>query len=186
MNRGVQEKDYDDYEMKIGIIDFYKKTFGIELMINPNKYGIDLLVVGGDYGVEGERAGNKEKGDPEDYWSCDRLAYKSKLGYKTLNIPIHRKGKYWQLYYYDKFPPYKEHYNPGYTKHDFCRTNYNLTQYNIIRAENFINKNYVVKEMFTENSGKYELFYCFEQKYVETYDLVNGIYVLRDNVLVNQ
>jgi hypothetical protein len=171
--------NYYDDPVKKAVIKFYKKTFGIKLIINPSRYDIDLITPNKDLGVEVERS-NAEG----DYFSNNNYVFQSGLGHKTINIPS-RKEWMWlpeRVYRSKKNKNWKRvRQNPNWYKNVFVRTNKDFTQLIVIRPETITLGKFKMSNFYCENSNKFEDFMCFERKDVEVYNLVGDKFVMEKN-----
>lgn len=165
--------NFDDTPVREFGIEFFQKVYNIKLISNQEKYGIDLLYgdefnniireLGGVELEHGKWSGN--------YWESETYSTLSNLGFKTLNVPI-RKEKYW-------LNEVKGQPNPYATKNIFFRSNKDFTQVIIIRPETFRDPNKVYKTKFQPNNSKeLEEWLCFKEEDVETYNLVDGKWIL--------
>jgi len=163
---------FDDSSSRNAIIKFSMETLELEMIANPNKYGIDLLYKEDPtWGVEIEHSKNWTG----DFFSDENkgLNNKSGLGFKTVNIPWWRKSKYWN--------PEK---NQGWDKNIYIRTNVDFSQVILIRPETFANPakchvaNFQTKWITT---GEPEEWRSFKREDVEVYNLINGVYILDTN-----
>jgi hypothetical protein len=105
------------------------------------------------------------------FWDSD-YSLISGLELRTINIPI-RKLKYWYNIVNDEITPNEY-------EHLFIRTNKDFTQVILIRPNTIKNE---TKILFTEfkpkNSNEIEKWMSFEEKNVETYDLIDNIWQLQ-------
>jgi hypothetical protein len=167
----LKKTDYDDTLVRNFMIEMFYKTFGLKFISNPNIYKIDLIGEDDpDLGSELEHG--KWSGD---YWKDSTYCEKTKLGYPTLNIP-YRKWAHWsQLDEHGRI-------NNRYLKNIFARTNKDFTQVIIVRSEVIRDRNKLKSTKFKpSNSNILEDWMCFKKEDVETYDLINKIFVLRNN-----
>ncbi len=160
---------YDDSTSRNAIIKFLKETLNLQMIENPNKYGIDLLFEEDQtWGCEIEHSKNWTG----DFFSDENknLNQKTNLGFKTVNIPWWRKSKYWN--------PEK---TQGWNKNLFARTNQDFSQIILIRPETFANPAKCYEAHFQTRwitTGEPEEWRSFKREDVEVYNLINGIYVL--------
>ena len=165
---------YDDSESRNAIIEFVKEILGLEMIANPNKYGIDLLYKEDPtWGVEIEHSKNWTG----DFFSDENsgLNNKTDLGFKTVNIPWWRKSKYWD--------PLK---TTGWDKNIFIRCNKDFTQIILIRPETFANPAKCYEATFQTKwitTGEPEEWRSFKRQDVEVYNLVDGKYILDTNII---
>ena len=170
---------FDDSYVKEQMIIILKNLFNWYLYINPDEMGVDLLSVDGTFGVELEHGGWDDN-----FWGNEYYSRKSKeLDYPHVNMP-ERKDKWYKPNYWvnletdkSKKPIFKLKDNPTYKNNIYVRTNRQLTQMIIIRPETVFAGKFEKKMIYTNNSGKYEPFRCFQRHDVETIDLVNGNWV---------
>jgi hypothetical protein len=160
---------YDDSTSRNAIIKFLKETLNLEMIENPNKYGIDLLHKDDLFwGCEIEHSKNW-KGH---FFSEENrnLNQKTDLGFKTVNIPWWRKSKYWN-----------SEKNQGWDKNLFVRTNEDFSQVILIRPETFANPAKCYEAFFQTKwitTGEPEEWRSFKREDVEVYNLINGVYIL--------
>ena len=164
---GYIKRNYDDTEVRNFAKTFINQVFNILLESHPNSKAIDLIcTTDNSFGVELERGGWLG-----DFWEND-YSWISGKEFKTVNIPI-RKSKYWYNKTGDTLIPNKN-------KHWFLRTNRDFTQVIIIKPTTIKNKD---KILFTEfkpnNSEEIEKWMSFEEKNVETYNLIDYIWELQ-------
>ena len=162
---------FDDTLVRNAVILFFKQNFNIELISNTEDKKIDLLELNDpNFGVEVEHG--KWSGD---FWKNDNYSLISGLNFRTINIPA-RKEKYW-LEYYKRYK--KEVHNPSFMKNIFVRTNKDFTQYIVIRSEVIRNKEKLHRTSFQpNNSNEIENWLSFRKEDVETYNLIEGKFIL--------
>lgn len=164
---------FDDTLVRNAVIEFFKKRFNIELKSNEVEKKIDLLGVNDNLlGVEVEHG--KWNGN---FWGVDSYSLNlTGLDYRTINIPS-RKEKYWK----DINPYYnKQVDNPSSEKNIFVRTNKDFTQFIVIRPETIRDSKKLIRTSFQpNNSNEVEDWLSFRNENVETYDLLNGEYILQ-------
>lgn len=164
---------FDDTLVRNAVIEFFKKRFNIELKSNEVEKKIDLLGVNDNLlGVEVEHG--KWNGN---FWDVDSYSLNlTGLDYRTINIPA-RKEKYWK----DINPYYnKQVDNPSSEKNIFVRTNKDFTQFIVIRPETIRDSKKLIRTSFQpNNSNEVEDWLSFRNENVETYDLLNGEYILQ-------
>lgn len=164
---------FDDTLVRNASIEFFKKRFNVNLKSNDELYKIDLLGIDDpSLGVEVEHG--KWNGN---FWDVDSYSLDlTGLDYRTINIPL-RKEKYWK----DINPYYgKDVINPSCKKNIFVRTNKNFTQFIVIRPETVRDSKKVIRTSFQpNNSNEVEDWLSFRNEHVETYDLLDGKYVLQ-------
>ena len=171
-----EEVSYNDTPIKRAVIKFYKDKFNIDLKINPKQKKIDLILVSDPtYGFECERGGWEK-----DYWAHYDSINKGGLLFRTVQFQ-NRKEKY--------FYPTMEiltdwgnlftHREPNYLKNTFIRSNDDFTQMIIVQSETVRTKSHrswwKTKSIST---GGIEEWLCFRREDVETYNLVNGEWIL--------
>jgi hypothetical protein len=166
---GFSKKSLDDSLVKNFVINMMKDTFNINVHINPEHNKIDLLCDDDpDFGIEVEH-GKWEN----NFWENDTYSLISKQGFRTINIPI-RKHKYW-------LDEHKGKLNPRAEKNMFVRTNKNFTQFILIRPETVRdNKKLLITSFVPSNTNLLEDWMSFRREHVETYDLVDGKFVLKN------
>ena len=162
-----KKNNYDDSEVREFGVKFTKDVFNLLFESHPNCKAIDLINPDDySYGVELEKGGWAGN-----FWDSD-YSLISGLELRTINIPI-RKLKYWYTVINDKLIP-NEHENL------FIRTNKDFTQVILIRPHTIKDK---TKIQFTEfkpkNSNEIEKWMSFEEKNVETYNLIDYIWELQ-------
>ena len=163
---------FDDSAVRNFLIEFFKDNFNLLLTETPpNDKLIDLTGTTETLiGVEGE--GGKWTGD---FWSNDSYSLISGLGVRTINIPI-RKEKYWQENYVRRN---KTYHNPSHNHNIFARTNKDFTQVIVIRSETIKDPEKVLRTSFQpNNSDRVENWLSFRKEHVETYNLIEGTWVL--------
>lgn len=164
----LKRTNYNDEPVRVAVIDFFDKNFGVSLDETPHEMRVIDLTGKTEtlLGVEVEGGGWSGC-----FWKNEKYCMISNAGFPTINIPI-RKHKYWmQVYsYYGKS---KE--NPSYDKNIFVRSNKDFTQMIVIRPETIRNPNKVFKTKFQpNNSNEVEDWLSFRKEDVETYNLING------------
>ena len=164
---------FDDTLVRNASIEFFKKRFNIKLKSNDELYKIDLLGIdNSSLGVEVEHG--KWNGN---FWGVDSYSLDlTGLNYRTINIPS-RKEKYWK----DINPYYgKDVINLSSKKNIFVRTNKDFTQFIVIRPETIRDSKKLIRTSFQpNNSNEVEDWLSFRNENVETYDLLNGEYILQ-------
>jgi hypothetical protein len=164
---------FDDTLVRNAVIEFFNKRFNIELKSNEVEKKIDLLGINDNLlGVEVEHG--KWNGN---FWDVDSYSLNlTGLNYRTINIPA-RKEKYWK----DINPYYsKQVDNPSSKKNIFVRTNKDFTQFIVIRPETIRDSKKLIRTSFQpNNSNEVEDWLSFRNESVETYDLLNGEYILQ-------
>lgn len=168
----LRKTSFDDKLVRKAVIEFCKILFNLEFKQTPPKKRLIDLVCKSDklFGVEVEHGKWKKN-----FWENDSYSLISGQKFRTINIPA-RKEKYWQEYYvrYGK----KKH-NPSYMKNLFIRTNFDFTQFIIVRPETIRNPNKLIRTSFQpNNSNEIENWLSFKKEDVETYNLIEGKYVL--------
>lgn len=158
--------DYDDNASRGFIKNIFKDKFGMNLK-DGNFKKIDLVCEENELiGVEVEH-GHWEG----DFWSNDQYSLLSKLEFRTVNIPI-RKQPYWEDIVGDK-------QNLSATLNIFVRTNNDFTQFILIRPETIRNPEKMIKTRFLANNNDVEEdWLSFRKEDVETYNIVNGKFIL--------
>ena len=162
---------FDDTPVREFIIKFCDQKWGMKLKSNDELYKIDLLSITDPLlGVEVEHG--KWKGN---FWEDDNYSLISEQEFRTINIPA-RKEKYWLESVVSRG---KESENPSHEKNIFMRTNKDFTQIVVIRSEVVKDSKKLVRTKFQpKNSNEVENWLSFRREDVETYDLINGEYVL--------
>jgi len=158
--------NYDDNASREFIKNIFERKFGILLKDGKHKK-IDLI------GIENELFGVEvEHGHWEgDFWKNDQYSYLAKLDFRTVNIPI-RKQPYWDDYM-GKKP------NPSANLNVFVRTNIDFTQFILIRPETIKDPEKTKKTRFLANNNDVEEeWLSFKKEDVETFNLVNGEFIL--------
>lgn len=161
-------RNFDDTPVREFGIKFTKEEFGLIFENHPNRTAIDLIDPT-DYNVGVEMEGGGWEGN---FWTNDKYAMISKIGFATINIPI-RKTKYW----YDKI---NELFLPNKKKNLFIRTNKDFTQAIVIKPTTIKNKNKILwTEFQPNNSNEVEKWMSFRQEHVDTYNLDGGKWKLQ-------
>jgi len=173
MYKKLKGTNSDDTKVRNKIIEFAKEQWGIKLMHNPKQRKIDLLRVDDiEFGVEVEHG--HWKGN---LWKTPSYCLLSNLGFPTINIPI-RKEKYWKEYimWYRKVK-----YNPSWLKNIFVRTNDDFTQIIVIKPSTITDITKLHRSRFIPNNNdEEEDWLSFKEEDVETYNLINGKYILQN------
>lgn len=165
--RVVNTGGYDDSITRKKVIEFLKEVFNLNMISNPNRYGIDLLnEEDNTWGAELEWAKNWHG----DFFSDNNkgLNNKSGLGFKTVNIPWWRKSKYWATG------------NLGKDKNLFIRCNNDYSQIIVVEAKTFHNPEMCLEAYFKTNwitTGDVEEWRCFKREHVRVFNLINGKYI---------
>jgi hypothetical protein len=170
--RVLRGTSFNDGPVRKAVTEFFQKKFNILLNETPtNLRLIDLTgVTETKLGVEVEGGGFVGN-----FWENDSYSLISGLGFRTLNIPI-RKEKHWQK---KPIRYRKERHNPSYNKNIFVRTNKDFTQIMVIRAKTIRNPKKVFRTKFKpNNSDEVEEWLSFRREDVETYNLVDGKWIL--------
>lgn len=163
---------YNDGPVRKAVTEFFKLKFNIDLSETPHEMKvIDLTgTTEVDLGVEVEGGGWSGS-----FWDNKTYSYLSGHEFQTVNIPI-RKEKYWMEHYirYNK-----ERYNPSFDKNIFVRSNKDFTQMILIRPETIRDESKLVRSKFIpNNSNEMEDWLSFRKEHVETYNLIDGTWVL--------
>jgi hypothetical protein len=165
--------NYEDALVRNKIIEFANEMWNLKLRNNKKKRKIDLLgIEDPELGVEVENGhwnGN--------FWKTPSYCNISALGFSTINIP-QRKEKYWKEYnmWYKKL-----RHNAGWNKNIFVRTNIDFSQIIVIRPETITNPLKLYRSSFVpNNSDELEDWLSFKKDDVETYNLINGKYILEN------
>lgn len=171
----LKNTSFDDTLVRKAVIKFFEQNFNILLRETPQEMRIiDLTgVTENNLGVEVERGGWTNC-----FWQNEKYSTISKLGFKTVNIPI-RKEKYWldEYYFYGKLKQ-----NPSSKENIFVRTNKDFTQIIVIRPETIRDPKKMIKTEFKpNNSDELEEWLCFRREHVETYNLINDVWFLDEN-----
>ena len=166
-HRKTKSINYDDNASRSFIKNIFEHKFGMKLKDGTFKK-IDLVVEDNELvGVEVEH-GHWEG----DFWKNDQYSWLSKLEFRTVNIPI-RKQPYWEDVVGDK--P-----NPSAAYNIFVRTNDDFTQFILIRPETIRNPEKMIKTRFLANNNDVEEdWLSFKKEDVETYNIVNGEFILQ-------
>lgn len=168
----LKNTSFDDSLVRKAVIYFCKTQFNLELkQTSPKKRLIDLVCKSDkSYGVEVEHGKWKNN-----FWENDTYSLISGQEFRTINIPA-RKEKYWQEYYIRYG---KERHNPSFAKNLFVRTNVDFTQFIVIRPETIRDSSKLIRTSFQpNNSNEIENWLSFKREHVETYNLVEGKYIL--------
>jgi hypothetical protein len=168
----LSNANYDDTDVRKHVIKFSREYLGVSVKQNPKQRKIDLIgrKKNPDVGIEVEKGGWKG-----DFWDCPAYCDLPQLGFSTVNIPI-RKEKYWKEYnmFYRKL-----RYNPGWNKNIFVRTNSDFSQVIVIRPEVITDSEKMIYTTFQANNcDEPEDWMSFRREDVETYNLIEGKYVL--------
>jgi len=163
---------FNDELVRKAVTTFYNDKFEILLEETPPELRlIDLTgATKTDLGVEVERGGWTG-----DFWSNEKYCMLTNLPFKTINIPI-RKEKYWLdiYYFYGKMKT-----NPFSKSNVFVRSNKDFTQMILIRPETIRNTKIAYRTKFQpNNSNEEEEWLSFKREHVETYNLINGEWLL--------
>jgi hypothetical protein len=167
---------FDDTLVRDSVIKFLKEKLEIDAISNKKRGKIDLLVKDQkDFGIEVEHG--HWTGD---FWENEYYNSISNLGYPTVNI-TQRKEKYWLSENFNrKGEPIP---NKSYKNNIFVRTNNDFTQFIVIRPE-VIRSDKMKRSRFQPfNSLEIEDWLSFQRKDVETYNLINGEYILDNGEL---
>jgi hypothetical protein len=79
--------------------------------------------------------------------------------------------------YYTRYN--KERHNPSFDKNIFVRSNKDFTQMIVIRPETIRDGNKLIRSKFIpNNSNEMEEWLSFRKEHVETYNLINGTWVI--------
>ncbi len=165
-HRKTKNIDYDDKLSRAFIKNIFEYMFGIHLKDGKHKK-IDLV------GIDNELLGVEvEHGHWDgDLWQNDQYSWLAKLDFRTVNIPI-RKAPYWEDIVNGEPNPSAEH-------NIFVRTNVDFTQFIIIRPETIRNPEKMIKTRFLANNNDVEEdWMSFKKEDVETYNLINGEFIL--------
>jgi hypothetical protein len=162
---------YDDTIVRNFIINFCLEQWGLKLKSNDELYKIDLLGVDDSLlGVEVEHGKWKNN-----FWEDDNYSLISGQNFRTVNIPA-RKEKYWL----ESFENRKKIINNlSHEKNIFMRTNKDFTQVIVIRSETIKNPKKCLRTKFQpKNSDEVENWLSFRYEDIETYNLIDGKFVL--------
>ncbi len=164
-------ESYDDTEVRNKVIEFGKDVLGLRLKHHPKQRKIDLIGIDDpELGIEVERGGWND-----DFWQTPSYCDISGLEFSTINIPI-RKEKFWKEYnmWFGKLK-----YNVSWKKNIFVRTNKKFTQIIVIRPDVITDTTKVHYTTFQANNcDEIENWLSFKKEDVETYNLINGKYIL--------
>jgi hypothetical protein len=165
-HRKTKNINYDDNPSRKFIKNIFEHKFGIKLKDGKHKK-IDLIKEDDEIvGVEVEH-GHWEG----DLWTNDQYSRLAKLEFRTVNIPI-RKAPYWEDIVNNEPNPSAEH-------NIFVRTNMDFSQFIIIRPETIRNPEKAIKTKFLANNNDVEEdWLSFKKEDVETYNLINGEFIL--------
>lgn len=167
----LKRTSYDDTPVRNFIINFCLEQWDIKLKSNDELYKIDLLGIDDPLlGVEVEHGKWKNN-----FWQDESYSLISGQKYRTVNIPA-RKEKYWMENFVLRK---KEINNPSHNKNIFMRTNKDFSQVIVIRPETIKNPKKLIRTTFQpKNSDEIERWLSFRYEDVETYNLVEGKYIL--------
>jgi hypothetical protein len=182
-NRDGSNVSFNDKPVKKFLIEFCKKNFNWELMINKQHDGIDLISVNGSCpNVETERGNWIGDFWENENYSLFLLDGNPKIYHQTVNIP-YRKNHYWV-----EGDHYKKNGKFWYTETShltniFARTNYKFDQVILIKPEVIREeKKQWISGKIPNNIHKNEMEYWigFKKEDVETwnYDEINKIWTL--------
>lgn len=163
---------FNDGPVRKAVIDFFDSNFNVLLTETPHDMRVIDLTGTTEtlLGVEVEGGGWSGC-----FWKNEKYCLISNTGFPTINIPI-RKHKYW-MQVYSFYGKMKE--NPSYDKNIFVRSNKDFTQMIVIKPETIRNPDKVIKSRFQpNNSDEMEDWLSFRREDVETYNLINGEWVL--------
>ncbi len=163
---------YNDGPVRKAVTEFFELVFNVLLTETPHEMKvIDLTgTTQTDLGVEVEGGGWNGC-----FWKNKTYSYLSGHEFQTINIPI-RKEKYW-MEYYTRYN--KERHNPSFDKNIFVRSNKDFTQMIVIRPETIRDENKLIRSKFIpNNSNEMEDWLSFRKEHVETYNLINGTWVI--------
>lgn len=163
---------FNDKPARNAVINFFKTNF--EILLDETPHQLKVIDLTGktetNLGVEIEGGGWNGC-----FWNNQTYCMLSGHEFKTVNIPI-RKSKYW-METYKRYN--KEIQNPSYDKNIFVRTNKNFTQMIVIRPETIRDvKKLVMSKFKPNNSDEVEEWMSFRREHVETYNLINDVWVL--------
>ena len=183
INADGTEVNYKDLPVRLAVTDFVKQVFNWNVISNSNdEYKIDLISENGDCpDIECERSNCKQP----DYWSSKGFSEflrdaTPSIPFRTLNFQG-RKEHYWiegDHYYKNGKYWYTE---KNHLTNLFIRTTYNFEQMMIIRPEIIRDESKVyraLKQPFNIHKNELEPWLGFRRKDVETYNKVNGVWVL--------
>jgi len=171
MTQIKKNPNYDDKVSREFIANIFEHLFNMILKNGKHKQ-IDLVVVDDeDVGVEVEHGHwDGDFWEDEQYSLISSTGSSGDLGFPTINIPI-RKEKYW-LDYINGIP------NPSAELNMFVRTNDDFTQFIIIRPEVIRDPTKAIRTRFKPNNNdEEEDWLSFKREDVETYYLINGVFV---------
>lgn len=167
----------DDTLVRNKVIEIYKNHFNILLEGTPQEKNlIDLI------GVENTKFRVEvEHGQwLNNFWEDEHYSLLSGFNFRTINIPI-RKEKHWQSKYifYNKEVDNTE----SYLLNQFVRTNKDFTQFILIESDVIRDKNKKLYAQFKAgNSMDIESWMCFKKEHVKTYNLIEGVWKLDENI----
>ena len=180
--------NFNDLALRLAVTKFAKQALGIDVISNSNdKYKIDLISKNGDCpDIECERSNCKTP----DYWLSKGYSQflsdaTPSIKYKTLNFQA-RKEHFWQEgdhYYKNGKFWYTE---KNHLTNLFVRTTYNFEQMMLIRPEVIRDESKLyraLKKPYNIHKNEPEPWIGVRRKDVETWNLVNGLYVL-DKTLI--
>ena len=164
-------ESYDDSLVRNKVIEFGKEVLKLKLKHHPKQRKIDLIGIDdSELGVEVERGGWNG-----DFWSTPTYCNISGLEFSTINIPI-RKEKFWKEYnmWFGKMK-----INVSWKKNIYVRTNKDFSQIIVIRPEVITDVTKTNRTTFQANNcDEVEDWLSFKREDVETYNLINGKYIL--------
>ena len=190
-NADGTEVNFKDLPLRLAVIKFAKQAYNYDVISNSNdKYKIDLISKNGDCpDIECERSNCKSA----DYWSSKGYSQflsdaEPNIKYKTLNFQK-RKEHYWiegDHYYKNGKFWYTE---KNHLTNLFVRTTFNFEQMMVIRPEIIRDESKLYrafKQPFNIHKDEPEPWIGVRRKDVETWNLVNGIYILDKTYTTNE
>lgn len=163
---------FNDGPARTAVIQFFKNNFNTSLDETPHNLRVIDLTGSTETLLGVEIEGGGWKGN---FWDNPTYCLLSGHDFKTINIPI-RKAKYWMEKYVRRN---KEIINPSFDKNIFVRTNKDFTQMIVIRPETIRDEKKLVNSKFQpNNSDEIEDWMSFKREHVETYNLINNLWVL--------
>lgn len=172
---------YMDDPVRLAVIKICKDVFGWDLASNPKKYAIDLYFIHNSIsGVEVERGGWEG-----DYWKQDPYTFnRNTLSFPTLNMPYRKEHHFYlDLEWLNDYGNIKVSHTPGFEQNVFIRTNKDFTQFILVKSETIRDKTKMHRSFFEVELGQKggEHWLCFKREDVDTYNLINGVWVLSIN-----
>jgi len=167
----LKNTSFNDGPVREAVRKFFKVKFKTKLNETPHEMKVIDLTGATETNLGVEVEGGGWTGC---FWENKSYSLISGLDFKTVNIPI-RKEKYWmdEYYFYKKLK-----INDSSKSNIFVRSNKDFTQMIVIRPETIRNPEKVFRTSFKpNNSNEIESWLSFKREDVETYDLIEGVWV---------